>query len=442
METATTSQIKVITFDLDNTLWKTSAVISSANDVLHTHLTETLSLEIPTRVEKVMGDLFQANKVQYAPGVMDEKDIKGPTLLTQLRIDAVFSLLVQYNEMQEEEAQKVAQEAFEVWTQARHDAIPTHAVPNLLSTLNQLRSIQYKSDSSSTDSYPVVIGAITDGNSNPTTVPILRPYFDFVVNAERVGISKPDRRLYEAAVAEVSSLALLGDGNEKELMVEDGVGPWWVHIGDDFIKDVVAAKDLRMRTVWARELVKKTTADSVPVTTDNTSEEEEDEKPKKDVQELIKELSEKKVIEMYIGADDFLADSIERDFADAIVDEFRFVGDVVCAWHQEGLERSGGKRAEIQQNVKEMTNVVDSIDAISENDMAAIAEVLSVVVPDDLTNVEVEVEEERQRSPSPPPSMVNSPAISDANESKFCIHCGTKLPLVARFCSGCGEKQP
>eukprot|EP00957_Ditylum_brightwellii_P006641 504221-Ditylum_brightwellii.AAC.1 len=156
-----------------------------------------------------MGDLFQANKVQYAPGVVDEKDIKGPTLLTQLRIDAVFSLLVQYNEMQEEEAQKVAQEAFEVWTQARHDAIPTHAVPNLLSTLNQLRSIQYKSDSSSTDSYPVVIGAITD------------------VNAERVGISKPDRRLYEAAVAEVSTLALLGDGNEKELMVEDGVGPWW-----------------------------------------------------------------------------------------------------------------------------------------------------------------------------------------------------------------------
>jgi FMN phosphatase YigB (HAD superfamily) len=33
------------------------------------------------------------------------------------------------------------------------------------------------------------------------------------------------------------------------------VGPWWVHIGDDFFKDIVAAKESQMRTVWARELI-------------------------------------------------------------------------------------------------------------------------------------------------------------------------------------------
>ena len=84
-------EIRVVTFDLDNTLWKTSATISAANDALAEFLDQR-SITQPIRVEKIMGELFQSSKERYAP-----QGGKAPVLLTQLRKDALKHVLIEHN---------------------------------------------------------------------------------------------------------------------------------------------------------------------------------------------------------------------------------------------------------------------------------------------------------------------------------------------------------
>ena len=63
---ATKAPIRVVTFDLDNTLWKTWPTISAANDALADYLSAKTNdngdpLKLPKPIWEVMGDLFRAN---------------------------------------------------------------------------------------------------------------------------------------------------------------------------------------------------------------------------------------------------------------------------------------------------------------------------------------------------------------------------------------------
>ena len=58
------SEIRVITFDLDNTIWKTMPTISDANDSLSSHLLKKFGIQ--DRSEKIMGQLFKENPDRYA----------------------------------------------------------------------------------------------------------------------------------------------------------------------------------------------------------------------------------------------------------------------------------------------------------------------------------------------------------------------------------------
>lgn len=227
------SEIRVVTFDLDNTIWKTSKTIDAANEALATFL-DANSIIQPKRVEKIMGDLFQQDKKRYAP--LDDNP-KAPVLLTQLRIDAIKNVLENFNGYSEDNALQLAKEAFEVWTRARHSAIPEHFANNVLSCLKKISSITTSSGQ------PVVIGAITDGNSDPRNVELLKDFFEFCVNAEMVGVAKPDKRVYMEAVRRIvshPSLQNLGrTALDSDDDLENSIGPYWVHIGDDFSKDIV-----------------------------------------------------------------------------------------------------------------------------------------------------------------------------------------------------------
>ena len=268
----------MVTFDLDNTLWRTGEVISAANDALAYYLGEK-GIATPVRTEAVMGDLFKNDKVRYCPDLRVEvTDIeqvtnvdrnsksdaagestifiqagsKKPVLLTQLRKDALRNILMIHNYYDETSATIFAEEAFVVWTDARHKAIPKNYATSVLEVMDSISSLR-----TSLGHMPVV-GAITDGNSDPRTVPGLGKYFDFVVNAELVGVSKPDKRVYHAAISKISEHPALEDlfletmgsfGADRKFnleLAEDVIGPWWCHIGDDFFKDCVAAKDLKV----------------------------------------------------------------------------------------------------------------------------------------------------------------------------------------------------
>lgn len=393
--TASSSEVRVITFDLDNCLWKTGATISAANDALAVFLEEN-NIAQPVRVEKVMGQLFKESPETYSPD-----GCKAPVLLTLLRKHAIQQVLQEHNDYSEEDAEKLANEAFDVWTKARHDEIPYHFASSVVSSLQKIR------DMPTSSGQPILIGAVTDGNSDPRNVDVLSEFFDFCVNAESVGVSKPHRKMYLEAMSKVTEHPHVQDifgpiqSTLTEEIVEDIMGPWWVHVGDDFIKDVVPAKELKMRSIWARELI----LSKLQQAEDNNVKNKVD-KPKKTVEELVKQLADKKVIEMSVGADDYLVDSIRSEFADAVVDSFDEISNVLSEWQHNALRRAEGERTngETREVQAEMVTVV---------------EVASAAPP-----------EEQEETPNASP------------ETKFCVYCGTKLPLPAKFCSSCGEKQP
>ena len=286
--------------------------------------------------------------------------------------------------------------AFDVWTQARHDTIPDHLASEVFDTLEHISNLEP----------PVLICAVTDGNSNPLSLPKLGSYFDFCVNAEMVGVSKPDKRLYLQAVQEASGR--FSDLQHLTIdMLEDQLGPWWVHVGDDFVKDVVAAKSLSMRTIWSRELVREKYG--VPAASQPNRESQ------RTVEDLIRDVSANKVLQMEIGGDDYLETSLQKEFSDAIVDNFRLIGNVIEQWHTEAVqnEDEGALVADIPKET-------------------GVESFLEVILP------------ENHAGPPPSTALDAKEASEDApkaEEFKFCIMCGEKLPSSANFCSKCGEKQ-
>jgi len=362
----THTPIKVVTFDLDNTLWNTSAVIGDANSVLALHL-DACGVRCTKRVEVMMGSLFKLDSEnKYSP-----PGAKSPVFLTRLRTDAIIEICVKENGYEIEKARTFAEEAFGIWDDGRHEAIIENLAEGVLDTLREVRQI------SSEDGSKVIVGAITDGNSDPRKVPCLREFFDFCVNAEAVGVSKPDRKVYAEAVSVAETMHAF-----KECTDDKYAGPYWVHIGDDFLKDVVAAKEMKMRSIWSRELVAGQNI-------------EEKKLENGTVEDLIKKLASGKNEDMIIGGDDFLANALVTDFADATVHRLRDIISVLNGWHQ--MPSANQDEAEPQIVQKQ----VEDIDVSEENSLL--------------------------------------PFISNEASTKFCIFCGTKIPGIAKFCSSCGE---
>jgi FMN phosphatase YigB (HAD superfamily) len=401
-------EIRVVSFDLDNTLWNTTATIDTANDALSLYINEqflpsiniTASNEV--RVEKVMGTLFAVNKVKYSP--IEGDAAKSPVLLTLLRKDAihhVLSLYIQQNNTEPKydstTLETFVDEAFDVWMRARHDAISQYLTPSTMYVMEQIQSLRGKRANKK-----VLIGAITDGNSKPTLIPELSNVFDFYVNAEMVGIGKPDKRIYMHAVKQVlldhttffEDLIIAEKEDVTDDQIEELIGPWWVHIGDDFIKDIVASNSLKMRNIWTKELL---TSKQVIVPQHRQVQ------VTRTVDELMQVVSEKKVVEMSIGADAFLADSISNEFATAVVDKLHDVVAVLQQWQDSAQLSSTGTCENSDVNI--------NVSSLKQDGMA-------VSQSQNSMNIDNRV-----------------------NDVKFCTACGTKLPAIAKFCSSCGQIQ-
>lgn len=413
--------IRVVTLDLDNTLWKTSATIDAANDALAEFLSMKLEQTKMIRVEHVMGKLYQANEKRYAPLQINNL-VKGPVLLTLLRKDAIRYTLTNHNESglvdNDQSIENIVEEAFLVWRDARHQSIPLHFAKAVVECLQEIRSLPTKDNATK-----IIVGAVTDGNSDPFAIQDISTYFDFCINAESIGIGKPDKRIYLQAVAQAlqhptsslqdlipTSLALTSMDQFSEQQLEDLIGPWWVHIGDDFVKDCVAAKNLNMRTIWTRELVQ----DKI-IKEDTWKRAAESSKSKRnDIQSFVHKVSNSAVVEMAVGADDYLANSLKEEFADAVLDEFRCVAMVLRQWQEEALTSSSSFVTQTKDSTKDdPPEFLESIDQTT-----------------NLEKLEGAIHFDVEDSKS-----------STTTETKFCIFCGTKLPVIAKFCFSCGKEQ-
>lgn len=197
--------IRLITFDLDDTLWSVKPVIIAADTTLRAWLAEHATrLEVLT-VERLQQ--LRAEVVQLQPH-LDRQ-------VSELRYQVLRRALLQsgYAPI---EAQEIAEQAFQVFLAARQNV---ELFSDVLPTLEQLR-------------HEYMLGALSNGNADVRRVG-LGEYFSFALNADMLGMAKPEPQVFLTALARAQVPAAQS-----------------VHIGDHPQDDVFGAQQVGMRTVW------------------------------------------------------------------------------------------------------------------------------------------------------------------------------------------------
>lgn len=197
--------VKLITFDLDDTLWEVAPTIRRAEQLLDDWLGEHAATYGRITVEHraaVRGQLLAA-------------DASLKHRISELRRQALTQVLQEVG-YAPEFAQTLALQAFEVFLQARHDVTLFEQVPHVLQALGE----QYD------------LGVITNGNADVQRLGLAH-YFKFALCAEDLGIGKPDPAPFTAALR-------LGGVSASEA----------VHVGDHPNDDIAGAQRAGMRAIW------------------------------------------------------------------------------------------------------------------------------------------------------------------------------------------------
>ena len=197
--------IRLITFDLDDTLWSTQPVIVAADNTLRawlaSHATDLEALT-PERLQQLRSEV-----VQQKP----ELDRR----VSELRYQVLLRALLQSG-YAKPEAHDIAEQAFQVFLAARQNV---ELFADVLPTLEYLRS-RY------------ILGALSNGNADIRRVG-LGEYFSFALNADMLGVAKPEPQVFLAALARAQVKPAHS-----------------IHIGDHPEHDVFGAQQVGMRTIW------------------------------------------------------------------------------------------------------------------------------------------------------------------------------------------------
>ena len=198
--------IKVISFDLDDTLWPIMPTILNAEKVTNNWIKENYP-----GVGSLLGskDIIQIrdNLLKKNTGLINQ--------LSKLRELSFIELglLAGYTE---EEAKRMASSSFKIFFSERNNIVLYEGVEECLKSLKK----QYS------------LGVITNGNADLKKIGIDH-YFDFNFSASDLNASKPDPVMFEA-VKEFT-------GYEGQQMC---------HVGDHPINGVKASYDCDMNPIW------------------------------------------------------------------------------------------------------------------------------------------------------------------------------------------------
>ena len=209
--------IRVIAFDLDDTLWDVGPVITRAESIL----ANWLEREVP-------GYSYEPPKLMPIREALLSED---PTLshrLTAFRQRLIETSLLSL--LDERNAASHAEAAMEVFLAARNEVNFFDGARDTL--MNIAQSFQ--------------LGAITNGNADIYRIG-LNDCFSFAFSAEQVGAPKPAPDLFHAALAHT--------GCEPSQMV---------YVGDDPVKDVDAANEVGLHTIWLRSKTRSAKGESNP----------------------------------------------------------------------------------------------------------------------------------------------------------------------------------
>ncbi|AQW70498.1 MULTISPECIES: HAD family hydrolase [Pseudomonas] len=211
--------IKLITFDLDDTLWDTAPVIASAEVVLR----DWLQANAPLLGDVPVEHLFAIRERI----VLAEPELKHRISALRRRVLTRALEDVGYGQTQ---AQQLAEQGFEVFLQARHKVEIFPEVQPMLELLSQ----------------HYALGVITNGNADVSRLG-LADYFRFALCAEDLGIGKPDPAPFEEALRRSGVPA-----SEA------------VHVGDHPRDDIAGAQRAGLRAVWFNPQAKAWVGEQAP----------------------------------------------------------------------------------------------------------------------------------------------------------------------------------
>jgi len=202
-----TASVRLITFDLDDTLWDVKPALVAADAAQWQYLTA----RFPNVALRELAE-------QQAATLRAEILADQPTLahhISQFR-EVFLNRLLLCSGQSETIAAEAASEAFAAFYAERHKVVLFEDATTALSSLSQ----------------DYLLGALTNGNADVRKTPIAR-YFSYAWRAEEFGISKPDPLLFHRVFEQAGVAA-------SEV----------IHVGDCHNNDVAGAVAAGARAVW------------------------------------------------------------------------------------------------------------------------------------------------------------------------------------------------
>jgi HAD superfamily hydrolase (TIGR01549 family) len=198
--------IKVITFDLDDTLWDAKPVLLEAERVLYDWLAECCPKVVATYSLPALRELrieLMALRPDLAHQITESRRI-------------ILQSVMQQTGMDQQLAQRKSYQGIDIFLTARHQVEIYPVIEPLLSALS--------------DTF--VLGALTNGNADINRLAIGH-YFSFAYSAEMLDSSKPSPAHFEQT--------------EKTTRA---TGEEILHVGDHIEHDIYAAKIHGWHTIW------------------------------------------------------------------------------------------------------------------------------------------------------------------------------------------------
>jgi FMN hydrolase / 5-amino-6-(5-phospho-D-ribitylamino)uracil phosphatase len=201
---AFTTEIRCITFDLDDTLWPVMPAIQRAEARFY----EWLRVHAPEICERYTPEALIAARSEFmrAAPASERHD------LTRLRKRWLRGIAAETGACPE----RVSSDGFDVFWVARNEVVPDPEAASVLAVLGR----HFR------------LGAISNGNADVFRTPLGR-FFEFAVPAAEAGAAKPDPAIFREAArrAGLTAAAML-------------------HIGDDPVCDVLGARNAGLHAGW------------------------------------------------------------------------------------------------------------------------------------------------------------------------------------------------
>lgn len=215
--------IRLITFDLDNTLWDVDTVIIRAerNMVawIGAHAPAALTVYKPDNVQRI-----RAQVIDRYPQQRHDLSFMRTQVLEAVMHEAGYA----------SQAQALAHAAFDVFFEGRNEV---EFFPNALDMLAELKQ-----------SYQLL--ALTNGNADIHRAG-LGHLLDGAFSSADVGASKPDAKMFEAALDHV-----------------DATPAQMIHVGDNLVDDIQGASEVGAHSIWVN--LSDAPAASLPTATVST----------------------------------------------------------------------------------------------------------------------------------------------------------------------------